>query len=480
MVPARVTALSGRVIITEIKLGGGADPKQFIEIFNDTGAPVDLSTYALEYAKLGFPANFCSETSWKDVASPSTLVTKVTLGGVLVPGQFHVVELSMNDSTSGSARLIFATEQSFSVQDIAGWGPERPCYSSVLADIPANGQSLQRPFDESGAPLLNILAPSKEFIIEDIPTPGLIPCETDCQPEEPEVPEEPEEEEAPIYHAVQITELLPDPGSPKLDSQDEYIELYNPHDFAVDLSGYVLNSGSPSSSQQFPMNGVILQPQEYRVFYSVATSLNLVNSSPGQAWLTAPNFVRVSETPAYPANMGENKAWALISGTWQVSSNLTPAAANAAAVVEAEPTAVSEPEPEAEAEPCPAGKFRNPETNRCKNIEVAAAELTPCSPGQRRNPDTNRCRSITATSSTLTACQSGYERNPETNRCRKIAAVKGTSTDAAAGSAAKSKLNYAIIGSVSVLVLAYAVYEYRKDILAAYSRLKNYTNRGAR
>lgn len=67
--------------------------------------------------------------------------------------------------------------------------------------------------------------------------------------------------------------------------------------------------------------------------------------------------------------------------------------------------------------PCSPDQFRNPETNRCKKIE--SSTLAPCSEGQYRNQETNRCRKVSAASSSLKPCASNQYRNPETNRCRK-------------------------------------------------------------
>jgi hypothetical protein len=73
---------------------------------------------------------------------------------------------------------------------------------------------------------------------------------------------------------------------------------------------------------------------------------------------------------------------------------------------------------------CPAGKYRNPETNRCRSIEEAVNALASCDEGKERNPITNRCRSIiTTAASTLTPCDTGQERNPLTNRCRNVLAA---------------------------------------------------------
>ena len=73
---------------------------------------------------------------------------------------------------------------------------------------------------------------------------------------------------------------------------------------------------------------------------------------------------------------------------------------------------------------CPAGKYRNPDTGRCRTVEEAVNELATCPEGQARSTETNRCRSLaTLAKATLTACGEGQERNPLTGRCRSIASA---------------------------------------------------------
>lgn len=71
---------------------------------------------------------------------------------------------------------------------------------------------------------------------------------------------------------------------------------------------------------------------------------------------------------------------------------------------------------------CPDGKYRSPETGRCRTIEEAVNAMTACEEGYERNPTTNRCRKlVSVAAATLTPCLEGQERNPATNRCRSIA-----------------------------------------------------------
>lgn len=126
--------------------------------------------------------------------------------------------------------------------------------------------------------------------------------------------------------------------------------------------------------------------------------------------------------------------------------------------------------------PCQPGQIRSPETNRCRKSSAASASLAACKPGQVRNPETNRCKKSSSTSSSLKPCAANQERNAETNRCRKISTdVSGTVLGAAAEPASAINKSYKLPAAVlSVTALfGYALYEYRSDIsrrLSAFSQ----------
>jgi Lamin Tail Domain len=211
---------------------------------------------------------------------------------------------------------------------------------------------------------------------------------------------------------VQLSELLPNIAS--TDTGKEYIELYNPTPYAVDMAGYSLRLGA--KTVQLP--SVLLLPLSYIVFSDTETGLTLLNTEATLALLDPEAAVLDSTSYTSPLN---DQAWALIGGVWQYTDQPTRAAANV-------PMSLSQSEGEIVSDTvsasCPAGKYRNPLTGRCKNIETN--DVVSCAADQERNPETNRCRSIFAANATLTACKTGQERNPETNRCRSIASVAST------------------------------------------------------
>ncbi len=216
--------------------------------------------------------------------------------------------------------------------------------------------------------------------------------------------------------ALWLDEILPNASGD--DTGREFIELYNPNDSPISLDGYVLYIGK-NFEKPYSLPSIagktVIPPYGFVTFSDSEMGVTLLNTSNGIR-LVAPAGNPVSET--YYTEAKDDQAWAYVDGGWQYTTVPTPGYANEATPGEGGVLAMST------LAPCPAGKYRNPLTNRCRTIEDDAAILTDCQEGYYRNPETNRCRKI-ALAAALTPCQAGYMRNPETNRCRKDEADDG-------------------------------------------------------
>lgn len=207
---------------------------------------------------------------------------------------------------------------------------------------------------------------------------------------------------------IVITEILPNAVGD--DTGNEFIELYNPTDRMVDLSLYSISVGASSPKiYTFPI-GALLAPGEYRAFRNSEIKFTLLNTSSRVALYAIDGSV-VGDTGLYDSP-ADGESWAFIGGYWQYTNQVTPGSANHSSVVSNEDTT------DTVAAACPAGKYRNPLTNRCRNSEADAAVLAACDSDQYRNPDTGRCKKISVT--TLTPCKDDQYRSEETNRCRNI------------------------------------------------------------
>ncbi|HET7673689.1 MAG TPA: lamin tail domain-containing protein [Candidatus Saccharimonadales bacterium] len=203
-----------------------------------------------------------------------------------------------------------------------------------------------------------------------------------------------------------ISELLVNPGGS--DSGHEFIELHNPTDKTISITGCKLQT--TDSSKMYEFTDKEISPGEYLAFYNDLTGLTLTNSGGGKVFLVSPDESEDIYESDYPASLDDDVSWSLIDGKWAQTFSVTPGAKNKLLALK----------------PCPAGEFRNPGTNRCNNIIEEAGGLAPCAPGKERNPDTHRCRNITSLSSTLKPCASDQFRNPATNRCKKLGSAGST------------------------------------------------------
>lgn len=113
-----------------------------------------------------------------------------------------------------------------------------------------------------------------------------------------------------------LSELLPNPVG--LDSEGEWVEIYNPNDGSVALSRYGLDNFA------IP-DGTIIGPKSYLVLHRVQTGIALGNSG-DTVKLLFPGGLSIDEV-VYDQS-SEGKAWALIDGMWYLTSRLTPGEAN--------------------------------------------------------------------------------------------------------------------------------------------------------
>lgn len=283
-----------------------------------------------------------------------------------------------------------------------------------------------------------------------------------------------------------ITELYP--NAPGVDSGNEFIEIYNPTDRTVLLNGYRLQVG-PNFSKEYVFSEGSLLSGEYRSFSDSITGIVLPNSNGVVLRLVTPAGTVVSESDAY-SNAKEAVSWAYVDGQWIYTNQITPNDANKPFLEKAQNeilgvTSVLGPcaagkyrNPETNRcrnletavstlKPCDENQYRNPETNRCRNVASASSNLVPCKPGQERNPETNRCRSIAGSSANLKPCAEGQERNPATNRCRKVAGAttsnSGLVTDVPVNNT-EGSLNWFVILSVVLGTCGYIAYEWRTEL----------------
>lgn len=439
-----VYASQSQVLLTEIRLGGsdvvfgGATYKQYARIHNPTSQSVGLQDWKIQYAKASF-TGLCQDTTWS---------SEEVLTGSIEPYTTQVVTLQLTDEAAGSVRIIDAAN---TVHDMVGWGDARCNETEATGPIPDNSKSLVRYTACDGTYIgadtnnnkADFISNQGAFALIEAPecTPTCLESQqlidgvcvddqcTNLDGFQDTVPDGYIQEgfictleRVPLV----INELFPNAkGS---DEGEEYIELYNPNDSEVDLSGYSLKIDDAAKEFLFPA-GASIPAMGYAAFRDSDMGFSLINTRSKVALVTADGEL-VDETPYYESAK-EGEAWALIDDTWQYTNLPTFKAVNSAFV---EPTEEPKEEvKEADLKPCAANQYRSEETNRCRLLASATSELTPCKEGQVRSEETNRCRATVAIAGGLTPCKEGQYRSEETNRCRSIATDANTLAPCKAG-----------------------------------------------
>lgn len=128
--------------------------------------------------------------------------------------------------------------------------------------------------------------------------------------------------------SILISELFPDPVSPQTDSSNEFIELYNPNDFSVDISGWVIKDNlkdKPVHNFSIPFL-TIIDPYGFKVFYSSETPISL-NNDGDIIELYNSSSELIDSTENYgEANAG--KSYSFFDANWAWVDALTPGGAN--------------------------------------------------------------------------------------------------------------------------------------------------------
>lgn len=214
---------------------------------------------------------------------------------------------------------------------------------------------------------------------------------------------------------IRINELFPNAAGSDLGK--EFIEIYNADVKVINLADYTLRIGKNAEKIiQLPETNLL--PGEFIVFKDTDLAFTLLNSTTRvELWFR--DSQKISDVIPYQ-DPGDDMSWILrAEGGWVYSNRPTPGLPNLGSA-----SVLSEEDKDnslsSTTDPCPAGKYRNPLTNRCRNIEEDATVIASCDNDEYRNPETNRCRKIILAAATLAPCQPGYERNSETNRCRKL------------------------------------------------------------
>lgn len=487
VLPTADATANPAVLITEVQTGfidsqGTEFPKQeFIELTNISNAAVDMSGWKLEYLSAA------NDGTGAPTQTIDTISGQISAGGhgiwehegyypISPDSIFGFGDISASGflaKSGGHVRLMNGA----TMVDCVAWGSAVTISGcdKVSSAAPA-GYTLQRKltsgtYDKSlGVANLTPATPQGNNIYSPtVVAPPVLPP-TNPTPTTSQ----------PTCDGIQLSEVLANPTGD--DAAGEFIELYNPSEQTQSLYGCQLKL-SNGKDYAFP-DGTALAGHTYSAYMYVTTGLQLGNSGTSVTLVT----VSAEFTTTYPT-VGDDESWSLINGAWYITKTPTPNAANLFA------SAATTGDEELSTEACPIGKYRNPETNRCKNIEETGIAIVACAADQERNPATNRCRKITTTTAQLT-CPAGQERNSATNRCRKIEAATTTKTCPAGqernaetnrcrkivtkpggkvlatSTLGKHVYHLAILAVVLTAIAGFGIYEYRHDLINIWRRFR--------
>lgn len=499
-------AHASSIVISRVQLGGaatGTSQQEFVQLFNAGPSAEEVTNWCLKY----------SSSTTVACLTPNASNLKLLLAAqqaVLIGSpQFYTAQPSiLQDFSFSTSSNLAATNGSLYLQnangqeiDRVGWGNGLAENTALAGDL-QGGKIFQRKKDTTTNLFIDTNNNAQDFEVASLPAsleshgiveeeiPDVCPNLPDFQGSVPEGYQLDGDDCVAIpleSRTLQITEMLPDAiGS---DEDNEFIEVHNPYNEPIALEDYRLFVGpNYEKSYSFPDN-LEISPGQYLAFYNWEVKFSLLNSS-SRAKLVAPAGNLVSESESYTSTK-EGVSWARFDDGWKMSQKSTPGTENEyEEVVEVDQTTST-------LKPCAPGKYRNPETNRCRNLASASgllkacaadqvrnpetnrcrkiassgSSLTPCKAGQERNPETNRCRKVGLNAATRKPCQPGYERNPETNRCRKAVATNATLGAPAAINPVS--LSNRLVTVLILMALFYALYEYRSDVASFVARLRD-------
>ena len=338
------------VVINEIQTNGsgsGTSNQEFIELTNLSQQIIDINGWSIEYVNTS--GNIAIIHTFGD-SSPSTqLYPNGYMLGICKDASIDFLaeltpKFAYNTCLAASGAGLVLKNNNGLIVDSLYWVSGPNSFSEDIVPLLAGGSSIQRRIvDEkavsTGNNLLDFEALSSptpqvdNFIISDedeevvddevepVPTP-----EPNVEPTPDPVAEEQAEINAEEYLPILLSELYIDPADPLADSQDEWVEIYNPNNQNVDLKDYVIYTGSNYSYKYIFTEGSNIEAYGYIVVTSGESSLALSNTG-GKAKIMAPDGQVLDETSYSSAKNG--LAWAKsVDGVWSWSATPTQKSAN--------------------------------------------------------------------------------------------------------------------------------------------------------
>jgi hypothetical protein len=329
------TPLSKDLAISELKVTGD----EFVVLRNTTNTSLQLNDFWLQYfndfdlARTTSASSFQLPSVWlkpqqEILLSAGTAadcgqvwVSKLAVGLKDSAGMLQVLSLNQNAGVVGykpQDQVSWSSKAADSV-DIKGVSGSAAKQIYYLADNGWTAADVPPGCTASAAGVPPATGTSESLTQNDSSPPSILLSDTGEN-----APNSLPVADAGLF-APQLSEILPNPASPKTDANDEYIELYNSNDQPFDLSGFKLQT-SGGSSYVFPDGSSNLESHQFKAFYSSLTNISLPNGD-GQVKLLSPSGELLEISDSYQ-DAADDNAWVLADGLWQWTSVPTPDARN--------------------------------------------------------------------------------------------------------------------------------------------------------
>ncbi len=394
---------SPTIVISEISMGTSASASdEFIELYNNTKTDVDVSNWTIYYKS-------STGKTWTKKASLPQNTFIHAHDYFLVASLLPNADVNLTSGLAQTGGTVVLKDANGANVDMVGWGTSD--MSETQAAAPAQtDEVVYRQFDDQNQTMTDTNNNFSDFDISHTATPKMPPAV-----------ETPTPDISTTYPTITLNELLPDPVAPQSDSTDEFIELYNPNNLDVNLSGWILKDAGGGS---YIIKDKIIPALGYLTITSSESSLSL-NNSGDVISLYSPDNNLVDESADY-GNAKPGLSWAIVGNSWNWTISPTPSTANSAIYVETD-----------NAKPANSSK-----SSTAKKVSASKKAATSKVAKAKTKPTSN-------------AASKGNQDNANTET----------------GTTNNSLLWSWLLIALGVGTIGYGIYEYRPEIIAAYHRL---------
>ena len=400
---AKAASPISTVVISEVSMGTeDSASDEFVELYNNTGNDIDLNGWTLNYKS-------STGKTWTKRASIGQNAIIRSHDYYLLASSRSGADAVMTSGMSQTSGVIQIKDNNGTLIDLVGWG-SADTYETEAAASPQAGEVLFREFYTTTQNMLDSENNFEDFNISANETPKAQPTI-----------EQPTADVTLTFPHIALNELFPNPAPPGEDSSDEFIELYNPNNQVVDLTGWILKDAGGSS---YIIKDKSIPALGYQVITSAESSLSL-NNSGDIIYLFSPDNNLVDNSADY-GDAKEGLSWAIVGGNWDWTVSPTAGSTNSSVYVEAD---TSKPA---------ANKTTGKKTTAAKKVATKKAT-------------------------------SKVAAKPKSASTDKTAQNSNSTT----GNNSNSLVWSWLLIALGIGTIGYGIYEYRPEIIGAYHRLKN-------